>query len=298
MYVKGASSAEEAAADRRRGRRRPRRAARSPAPRQQRHAPAAHRAPADLLDERPDLVVTFLVETLRAADWATTHLDEVRAHPAARDALGRRRRGRGVPRRLPPLAAPRPVRRAARRCSSCRRTSCSSTASSPPTSTCDAGPTMRRWPRRAPSSRRGSVPDELGVRSGPCRRVPSPSGVAARRRHRPAPRPVHRLRPPRPGRAGRRSGRVLAACSCRTTRAATSRGSPATGARPRGAHGCGSSPSSSRASPPRCTRPSWRSASSASSTIGWRGSWRSTPRSPSSARSVTSWMGDDRLARA
>jgi ABC-type nitrate/sulfonate/bicarbonate transport system substrate-binding protein len=32
-----------------------------------------------LLDERPDLVVRFLVQTLRAADWAATHLDEVRA---------------------------------------------------------------------------------------------------------------------------------------------------------------------------------------------------------------------------
>lgn len=31
-----------------------------------------------LLDERPDLVERFLVETLRAADWATTHLDDVR----------------------------------------------------------------------------------------------------------------------------------------------------------------------------------------------------------------------------
>jgi 2'-hydroxybiphenyl-2-sulfinate desulfinase len=32
-----------------------------------------------LLDEHPDLVVRFLVQTLRAADWAVTHLDEVRA---------------------------------------------------------------------------------------------------------------------------------------------------------------------------------------------------------------------------
>jgi ABC-type nitrate/sulfonate/bicarbonate transport system substrate-binding protein len=32
-----------------------------------------------LLDERPDLVVGFLVETLRAADWAADHLDDVRA---------------------------------------------------------------------------------------------------------------------------------------------------------------------------------------------------------------------------
>ena len=29
-------------------------------------------------DERPDLVERLLVETLRAADWATTHLDDVR----------------------------------------------------------------------------------------------------------------------------------------------------------------------------------------------------------------------------
>jgi 2'-hydroxybiphenyl-2-sulfinate desulfinase len=32
-----------------------------------------------LLDERPDLVVAFLTETLRAADWAADHLAEVRA---------------------------------------------------------------------------------------------------------------------------------------------------------------------------------------------------------------------------
>jgi ABC-type nitrate/sulfonate/bicarbonate transport system substrate-binding protein len=32
-----------------------------------------------LLDERPDLVVGFLAQTLRAADWAADHLDEVRA---------------------------------------------------------------------------------------------------------------------------------------------------------------------------------------------------------------------------
>lgn len=32
----------------------------------------------DLLRERPDVVTRFLVRTLRAADWAATHLDEVR----------------------------------------------------------------------------------------------------------------------------------------------------------------------------------------------------------------------------
>jgi ABC-type nitrate/sulfonate/bicarbonate transport system substrate-binding protein len=32
----------------------------------------------DLLLERPDIVTRFLVRTLRAADWASTHLDEVR----------------------------------------------------------------------------------------------------------------------------------------------------------------------------------------------------------------------------
>ncbi|MEU4311452.1 ABC transporter substrate-binding protein [Nocardia sp. NPDC024068] len=34
---------------------------------------------ADLLESRPDLVVGFLTQTLRAADWATGNLDEVRA---------------------------------------------------------------------------------------------------------------------------------------------------------------------------------------------------------------------------
>lgn len=34
---------------------------------------------AQLLDERPELVVRFLAETLRAADWAIDHLDEVRS---------------------------------------------------------------------------------------------------------------------------------------------------------------------------------------------------------------------------
>ena len=72
-----------------------------------------------ILDERPELVVRFLVETLRAADWAADDLDEVR-DPAGRDVSGRRgRRGR-LPRRLPPLAAPRPLRRAGRAVRACR----------------------------------------------------------------------------------------------------------------------------------------------------------------------------------
>lgn len=33
---------------------------------------------ADLLEQRPEVVVRFLVESLRAADWAADHLDEVR----------------------------------------------------------------------------------------------------------------------------------------------------------------------------------------------------------------------------
>ncbi len=64
---------------------------------------------ADLLEQRPDIVVGFLAESLRAADWAAANIDEVRAVLQTETQSGARRCGGSVRRELPHRTAFEPV---------------------------------------------------------------------------------------------------------------------------------------------------------------------------------------------
>jgi ABC-type nitrate/sulfonate/bicarbonate transport system substrate-binding protein len=62
-----------------------------------------------MIEQHFDLVVRFLEQTLRAADWASTNLPRTEAHPGAGDA-GRNRGGGGdLSQRFPSLAPSRSV---------------------------------------------------------------------------------------------------------------------------------------------------------------------------------------------